>query len=326
MNLIEEAEQLVRQFWKMICDRESNAIDTLSTFFAPEVIGFGSEFHEKWLNKESAINQIAREFEIVPDPVQYKIKNLDSIQYKDVVVCMGDMNLKLLVGGKTVEVENLRFIMSFYHLGSKLLCFSLSGAVMGEGFSDDETPVPGIREPKHFDEVTILFADFQQFTNLASTIPTKKLVAELNDIFSSFDEIIKSNRIYKVKTIGDAYMAVGGLSESEDNHAVNCVNAAIGMIDHIKQRNAGSAFKYDLRVGIHSGPIIGGTVGTQGLSFDVFGDSVNIANRIEQASEPGRINLSAYTYDLVRSEFECEYRGKLDTKGKGPIDMYWIKK
>jgi len=187
-----------------------------------------------------------------------------------------------------------------------------------------ELSATGVARPARYDSATILFTDFSGFTQVASAMPADRMVAELNDIFGAFDDICDELGVEKIKTIGDAYMAAAGLPKPCADHAERCVRAGLRMLDYLEQRNRTSAFKWSLRVGIHSGPVVTGVVGKRKYAFDVWGDTVNVASRMESAGEPGRVNVSAYTYDLIRAEFECEYRGKVDAKGKGQIDMYFV--
>ena len=183
----------------------------------------------------------------------------------------------------------------------------------------------GQAKPARFDEVSILFSDFKQFTNIVATIPTRKLIHELNEIFSEFDDIMESEGIEKIQTVGDAYLAACGLPVELPDHALRCVRAARKMIAFLEERNQDNAIKWEVRIGIHSGPIAAGVVGKKKFAYDIFGDTINTASRIESAGEAGRINLSAYTYDLVKDHCDCEYRGKLTAKGKGDLDKYFVK-
>ena len=108
------------------------------------------------------------------------------------------------------------------------------------------------------------------------------------------------------------------------DHAQRCVRAGLRMTEYLEQRNRKAAFKWALRIGVHSGPVIAGVVGKRKYAFDIWGDAVNLASRIESAGEVGRVNVSAYTYDLIQKDFECEYRGKVNARGKGEIDMYFV--
>jgi class 3 adenylate cyclase/ligand-binding sensor domain-containing protein len=188
----------------------------------------------------------------------------------------------------------------------------------------EELKETGRTQPMHFEEVSILFADFKEFTNIVASIPGKKLVSELDDIFQHFDDIMDSAGLEKIQTVGDAYVAAGGLPKELPDHAIKCVEAGKKMINFLKERNISSSIKWKLRVGIHSGPITAGVVGKRKFSYDVFGDTVNIAARIESASEEGRINVSAYSHDLIKDHFPCDYRGKINAKGKGDLDMYFV--
>jgi class 3 adenylate cyclase len=182
----------------------------------------------------------------------------------------------------------------------------------------------GSARPARHESATILFTDFSGFTQVASAMPADRMVAELNEIFGAFDDICDELGVEKIKTIGDAYMAAAGLPKPCADHAQRCVRAGLRMLDYLEQRNRTAAFKWSLRVGVHSGPVVTGVVGKRKYAFDVWGDTVNIASRMESAGEAGRVNISAYTYDLILDEFACEYRGKVDVKGKGQIDMYFV--
>jgi class 3 adenylate cyclase len=188
----------------------------------------------------------------------------------------------------------------------------------------EELKATGESEPRRYDEASILFTDFSGFTQVVSTIPPKRLVHELDEIFRGFDDIAKRNGLEKIKTIGDAYMAVAGLPVAAPDHALRCVRAALELTQFIEMRNRTAAMKWGLRVGVHSGSVVAGIVGKDKFAFDVWGDAVNIASRLESASVVGRVNISAYTFELVQSQFDCEYRGKVAAKGKGEIDMYFV--
>ena len=188
----------------------------------------------------------------------------------------------------------------------------------------DQLALHGKARPVRHESATILFTDFSDFTQAASTMPPDRMVAELNEIFAGFDRITGECGVERIKTIGDAYMAAAGVPTACSDHAARCVRAGLQMLRFLDHRNQDSAFKWSLRIGIHTGPVVAGVVGTKKYAFDIWGDTVNIASRMESAGEVGRVNISAYTYDLVRSQFPCEYRGKINAKGKGAIDMYFV--
>ena len=187
-----------------------------------------------------------------------------------------------------------------------------------------ELSATGTARPARHEAVTILFTDLSGFTQAVSTMPADRMVAELNELFAAFDDITDECGVEKIKTIGDAYMAAAGLPKPCADHAQRCVRAGLRMIGYLEERNRHAAFKWSLRVGIHSGPVVAGVVGKRKYAFDIWGDTVNVASRMESSGEVGRVNVSAYTYDLIRGEFDCEYRGKVDAKGKGHIDMYFV--
>ncbi len=179
--------------------------------------------------------------------------------------------------------------------------------------------------PQKHKNVTILFTDFKGFTELVASISEITLVNELNDIFGRFDEIVEEAGVEKIETIGDAYVAACGLGEELTEHAINCIKAAQQMLYYLEERNRKHEIKWRMRVGIHSGPIVAGVVGKKKFRYDLFGDTINTASRMESSGEPGKINISGPTYQLVRNDIDCEYRGKIHAKGKGEIEMYFIK-
>jgi len=182
----------------------------------------------------------------------------------------------------------------------------------------------GTTTPKRFEQATILFTDFKSFTTAASNMPADELVSELNDIFRKFDEIIDRYGLEKIKTIGDGYMAAGGLPLESENHALQCVKAAREMLSYIEKRNKFSRQKWRMRVGLHTGDVIAGVVGQRKFTYDLWGETVIIASRMEAAGEEGKVNISSATHKLVKEFYDCEYRGKIIAEGKGKVDMYFV--
>lgn len=179
--------------------------------------------------------------------------------------------------------------------------------------------------PKRHKNITILFTDFEGFTKIVSSISAITLVNELNDIFGRFDEIMEETEVEKIETIGDAYMAACGLEKEITNHAANCIRAAQTMLSYLEERNKSHEIKWRMRVGIHSGTVVAGVVGKKKFAYDLFGDTINTASRIESAGEVGKINISSSTYELIKNDYTCLSRGKIFAKGKGELEMYFVK-
>jgi len=187
----------------------------------------------------------------------------------------------------------------------------------------NELKVKGYAEARQFDHATVLFTDFVNFTTISESLTPKELVAEIHLYFTAFDEIIERNGLEKIKTIGDAYLAVAGLPNEDPNHALHAANAAVEILAFVIKRKAAGAL-FDIRAGLNSGPVIAGIVGVKKFVYDIWGDTVNTAARMETNSEPGRINISATTFSSLTRYFNCTYRGKIDAKNKGKIDMYYL--
>lgn len=183
----------------------------------------------------------------------------------------------------------------------------------------------GSAAAKEFQQVTVIFTDFKDFTQIASRLLPQELVKELDDCFKVFDRIIDKYKIEKIKTIGDAYMAAAGLPVINQTHAEDTVRAAIEirdfMLEHKKKIGENG---FEVRIGIHTGPVVAGIVGIKKFQYDIWGDTVNIAARMESNSEVGKINISQSTYEQVKDSFDCTYRGEIEAKGKGLVKMYFV--
>jgi adenylate cyclase len=187
----------------------------------------------------------------------------------------------------------------------------------------NELKVKGYAEARQFDHATVLFTDFVNFTTISESLTPKELVAEIHLYFTAFDEIIERNGLEKIKTIGDAYLAVAGLPNEDPDHALHAANAAVEILAFVTKRKAEGAL-FEIRAGLNSGPVIAGIVGVKKFVYDIWGDTVNTAARMETNSEAGRINISASTFSSLTQHFHCTYRGKIDAKNKGKIDMYYL--
>jgi adenylate cyclase len=192
----------------------------------------------------------------------------------------------------------------------------------------EELKNKGIAQARHYDSASVLFTDFVNFTKIAETLNPQVLVSELDYCFRNFDEITAYHGLEKIKTIGDAYMCASGIPIPNPNHAQNIVQAAIAIQQFLTiwntQRIQQGNLPFETRIGIHTGPLVAGVVGSSKFAYDIWGDTVNIAARMESQSVPGRINISKNTYELIKKEFDCTYRGEIETKNKGNIAMYFI--
>lgn len=178
-----------------------------------------------------------------------------------------------------------------------------------------------------YESVTVLFADFVSFTKTSQELPPEKLVSQLHTCFSEFDNIVSKYNIEKIKTIGDAYMCAGGLPTPTTTHAKDCVNAAIDMINFINEFNSKPQnHPWEIRIGLFTGPVIAGVVGKRKFAYDIWGDTVNTASRMQSNSNTGYINIGKTTFELVKNSFECTYRGKISVKNKENVDMYFVNK
>ncbi|MFT7150878.1 MAG: adenylate cyclase [Nonlabens sp.] len=182
-------------------------------------------------------------------------------------------------------------------------------------------------EAKKHEEVSVLFSDFKGYTNYAEDLSPEMLVKSISFYFSEFDNITEKYGLEKIKTIGDAYMCAGGLPYPDSDHAKNTVLAAqemIAFVASVKKDLTKEYANFDIRIGISSGPVVAGVVGSKKFAYDIWGDTVNVASRMESMSEVGKINISELTYELVKSDFECEDRGEFDIKNRGKLNMYFV--
>lgn len=192
----------------------------------------------------------------------------------------------------------------------------------------EELKATGMAKAKNYESVTVLFADIKGFTEIGEKMSPENLVAELNYCFSAFDLIIKKHGIEKIKTIGDAYMCAGGLPVKNTTHAWDIINAAIEiknfMLHYQEEKKKNGEIFFELRIGINSGPVVAGIVGLNKFAYDIWGNAVNIASRMESSGEPGKINISGSTYAIIKDVYDCTLRGKIRAKGIGEIEMYFV--
>jgi class 3 adenylate cyclase len=190
----------------------------------------------------------------------------------------------------------------------------------------EELKTKGTAEAKLFNDVTVFFSDFKSFTTISEKLSPQQLVDELHECFSAFDHIIQKYGIEKIKTVGDAYLAVSGLPLANPNHASDMIKAALEIQEFISTRKSKAPFGGlgAVRIGIHSGSVVAGIVGVKKFAYDIWGDTVNTAARMEQNGEAGKVNISQATYELVKDKFACEFRGEIEAKNKGKLKMYFV--
>ena len=183
-------------------------------------------------------------------------------------------------------------------------------------------------EPRFYDSVTIMFTDFMGFTRFAEASEPRTLVNDLNHYFSAFDDIIEKHNLEKLKTIGDAYMCAGGLPDESQVHPQDACRAAIEIQEFVTrtndQRQKMRLPPWEVRIGIHTGPVMAGIVGKKKSTYDIWGDAVNVASLMESNGEAGRIVISENTYHHVKHEINCEHRGPIEGKNKGVLDTYFV--
>ncbi len=186
----------------------------------------------------------------------------------------------------------------------------------------------GMSKARHFEGVSVMFTDIVNFSGICEMLTAEELVAELNYFYCEFDRIIEKYDIEKIKTVGDSYMCAGGLNFTKEFDEANMIKAAFEINnfiqDHVKSKRLEGKPDMNMRIGIHTGPVIAGIVGLKKFAYDIWGDTVNVASRMETAGEPGKINISGQTYQLIKDKFKCSPRGKIEVKNKGLVEMYFV--
>jgi class 3 adenylate cyclase len=268
------------------------------------------------------------------------IKNLSSIQE------IGNMRTDFEVSQKQVEVD----LLNQQKTNQRVLIFSMIAILGMTGLyfrninkekrrSDnlllnilpaktaEELKEHGKVKAKKFESVTVMFTDFQAFTKYSQSLSPEELVQSVDYFFSKFDQIIDTYKLEKIKTIGDAYMCAGGLTNNSKDHIIKVIQAAFDIKDFVaetKQMSNNDIAHFNIRIGINTGAVVAGVVGKKKFAYDIWGDTVNVASRMESNSEAGKINISENTYHLIKDHFDCEYRGEIDVKNKGMMKMYFV--
>ena len=227
------------------------------------------------------------------------------------------------LANKNIEIEKSRDIIEKEREKSENLLLNILPKETAKELKDH-----GLATPRYYDKVTILFSDFSGFTRISRDMSPEDLLGELNNCFKAFDEIVEQFGLEKIKTLGDGYMAAGGIPVSNDTNPVDAIKAALQinefMAMRLKEKEAAGAPYWGTRIGLHTGNVVAGVVGTTKFAYDIWGDSVNTASRMESGGEVGRVNISNTTFELVKDYFDCTYRGEIEIKNRGKIGMYFV--
>jgi len=232
-------------------------------------------------------------------------------------------NLEAKVRSRTLEIERQKELIQAAKAQSDSLLLNILPDEIAE-----ELKRFGRSYARKHTQVSVLFADIKGFTHVAETLSPEKLVNALDEVFRAFDNIVDKYDMEKIKTIGDAYMCACGLPRSDNENAIKAVKTAIDMQQFITGFGLASRIQnlpvFEMRIGIHTGPVIAGVVGSRKFAYDIWGDTVNMASLMEQHGEAGAINISESTYSLVRDRYDCKPRGKIEVKSKGGVDMFFV--
>jgi histidine kinase len=234
-----------------------------------------------------------------------------------------NLTLELKVEERTEEIRKQKDLITIEKQKSDALLRNILPEETAE-----ELKATGTAQPRRFNLVTVMFTDFVNFTGQSELISADDLVKEINFYYSTFDEIISKYGIEKIKTIGDSYMCAGGLPVENTDNPLKTIQAALEIQEFMKEEKNkrlyyGNTY-FESRIGIHSGPVVAGIVGIRKFAYDIWGDTVNIASKMETSGEPGKVNISGTTYELIKDSFHCTHRGKIQAKHKGEIDMYFV--
>jgi class 3 adenylate cyclase len=220
---------------------------------------------------------------------------------------------------RIVQLQREKELLNIEQMKTDKLMLNILPRPIADRLKKGESNIAG-----SYPEVTILFSDLVGFTNMAAGKTASELVKLLNDLFTRFDKRAEDLGIEKIKTIGDAYMAVGGLPIPRSDHADIVAEMALGMFDDLRDFNAANQVKINMRIGINSGPVVAGVIGFTKFSYDLWGNTVNTSSRMESTSENGKIQVSAMSYDLLKSNFQFVERGMVECKGLGPIKTHFL--
>jgi len=252
-------------------------------------------------------------------------KYIGQLKENELLQTKANRELEAKVKERTVELQHQHDLLKKEKENSDDLLLNILPAATA-----DELKLTGKATPKFYDQVAVLFTDFKDFSLIAEEISADELVEQLDRCFQQFDDFVVQHQLEKIKTIGDSYMCAGGLAENDPDAVLKTVKVALEIKKFMDawnlERKVAGKRPWEIRIGIHTGPLTSGVVGKKKFAFDIWGDTVNIASRMESTGEPGKVNVSKTTWDLVQNHFEGTYRGKIKAKNKGEIEMFYVER
>jgi adenylate cyclase len=282
---------------------------------------FAAQMRSIWPN---AKHQLARGLEFEWEGKDAQRGHHFSVQYQPINpfgdISVEDHSFAAVSIQDITQRKQLELALQEAHAKSEVLLLNMLPAPIADRLKAGETQIAD-----SFDDATVLFADLVGFTRLVDTMPPDHLIQMLNKIFSMFDDISEQHNVEKIKTIGDSYMAVGGIPRSSAHHPDAVMRMAQAMLKAVRSFNETSDYNLQLRIGINTGPVIAGVIGSTKRMYDIWGDTVNTASRMETTGVAGRIQVTQATYERVKDQFEFEPRDSVEVKGKGQVSTYLLK-
>ncbi len=329
----------VRYMYKLQgLDEDWQPITTETDAYYPALPPGSYTFQVKAMDRSGVWSDPPTEFEFTILPPWYRswwfytalVAALSIILFSYIKVRERQLRLRNIILERKVDERTAEVVAQSKEIeGQKVRIEDLLLNILPKEISD-ELKENGKATARRYDQVTVMFTDMKGFTQVAEKMTPEELVSELDTCFIHFDEIIGKYGIEKIKTIGDSYMSACGVPSPDKYHAVKAVMAAVEVRELMevwrKEHAASGKQPWSLRIGLHSGPVVAGVVGKRKFAYDIWGDAVNTASRMESSGEPGEVNISGATYELVKDYFECEHRGAVEAKNKGRIDMYFVRR
>ena len=291
------------------------------------------DFTDLDLTLEKTVQEVLYVLQSLETKQKLQDETIERIKAQEEALMQAEENAKLIiqqnvmleekVAERTLELAEKNEILNVELQRSEQLLLNILPYETAQ-----ELKMSGKAVARYYPDITVMFTDFKGFTHIAEKLSPEQLVQEIDEFFTAFDLIMEKNGIEKIKTIGDAYMAASGLPAVNDTHALDMVNAAVDIIEYMEVqrqiRIAANRPVFDIRIGIHTGPVVAGIVGHKKFAYDIWGDAVNLASRMESSGEAGQINISQATYDRISGTYSCIFRGEIDAKNKGKVGMYFV--